>query len=64
MRFQRVSYLTFWLALPIPLFAAGGVHAQGVMLSLDGGRVTGPGRRRARGVRISLGRDCLTVRLE
>ena len=30
MRFQRVSYLTFWLGLPIALFAARGVHAQGV----------------------------------
>src|ERR1700732_230918 len=30
MRFQRGSYLTFWLSLPIALFAALGVHAQGV----------------------------------
>jgi alcohol dehydrogenase (cytochrome c) len=30
MRFQHVSYLTFWLSLPIALFAAQGVHAQGV----------------------------------
>src|SRR5229473_6454475 len=30
MRFQPVSYLTFWLRLPIALFAAHGVHAQGV----------------------------------
>ena len=29
MRFQPVSYLTFWLSLPIALFAAHGVHAQG-----------------------------------
>src|ERR1700736_5521445 len=30
MRSQRASYLTFWLGLPIALFAAYGVHAQGV----------------------------------
>src|SRR5438132_2990457 len=30
MRSQRVRYLTFWLGLPIALFAAQGVHAQGV----------------------------------
>ncbi|HVR25947.1 MAG TPA: PQQ-dependent dehydrogenase, methanol/ethanol family [Candidatus Polarisedimenticolia bacterium] len=30
MRFQRVSYLTFWLSLPIAFFAAQGVHAQSV----------------------------------
>src|SRR3989441_8492000 len=30
MRFQRVSYLTFWLSLPIAFFAAHGVHAQSV----------------------------------
>ena len=30
MRSQRVRYLTFWLGLPIALFAAHGVHAQGV----------------------------------
>ena len=30
MKFQRVSYLRFWLSLPIALFAAHGVHAQGV----------------------------------
>src|SRR6202008_5154901 len=30
MRFQRMSYLTFWLVLPIALFAAHGVHAQSV----------------------------------
>ena len=29
MRFQRVSYLKFWLGLPIALFAAYNVHAQG-----------------------------------
>jgi hypothetical protein len=32
MRFQRASYLTFWLGLPIALFAAHGVHAQSVDL--------------------------------
>src|ERR1700730_6865041 len=30
MRFQRVSFLKLWLGLPIALFAAYGVHAQGV----------------------------------
>src|SRR5246500_2220520 len=30
MRFQRVSYLTFWLSLSIAFFAAHGVHAQSV----------------------------------
>jgi len=30
MRLQRVSYLTFWLVLPIAFFAAHGVHAQSV----------------------------------
>src|SRR4029077_18038398 len=30
MRFRPVSYLTFWLSLPIALFAARSVHAQGV----------------------------------
>src|SRR6266853_3864252 len=30
MRSQRVMYLTFWLGLPIALFAAQGVRAQGV----------------------------------
>ena len=30
MKLQRVSYLTFWLGLPIALFAAHGVHAQSV----------------------------------
>src|SRR6266853_4645044 len=30
MRSQRVMYLTFLLSLPIALFAAHGVHAQGV----------------------------------
>src|SRR5467141_4026304 len=30
MRFRPVSYLTFWLSLPIAFFAAHGVHAQGV----------------------------------
>jgi hypothetical protein len=30
MRFQRVSHLAFWLGLPIALFAAHGVHAQGL----------------------------------
>jgi alcohol dehydrogenase (cytochrome c) len=30
MRFRPVSYLRFWLSLPIALFAALGVHAQGV----------------------------------
>jgi alcohol dehydrogenase (cytochrome c) len=30
MRFQPVSYLTFWLSLLIALFATHGVHAQGV----------------------------------
>src|SRR5246127_1630889 len=30
MRFQRVSYLTFWLSLPIAFFAAHVVHAQSV----------------------------------
>ena len=30
MRIHPVSYLTFWLSLPIALFAAHGVHAQGV----------------------------------
>src|SRR5260370_1440581 len=28
MRFQRVSFLKFWLGLPIALFAAHAVHAQ------------------------------------
>src|SRR6201988_4253305 len=32
MRFRPVSYLTFWLSLPIALFAAHGVHAQGVQV--------------------------------
>src|SRR6201982_825286 len=30
MRFQRASHLTFWLVLPIALFAAHGRHAQRV----------------------------------
>jgi len=30
MRFQRMSYLKFWLGLPIALFAAYSMHAQGV----------------------------------
>src|ERR1700745_4492161 len=30
MSFQRISYLTFWLVLPIFLFAAHGVHAQSI----------------------------------
>src|SRR6201998_2430961 len=30
MKFQRASYLRFWLSLPIALFAAHGVHAQSV----------------------------------
>src|SRR6266446_2148590 len=34
MRSQRVRYLTFWLGLPIALFAAHGVHAQGVHVEL------------------------------
>src|SRR6266853_4332868 len=29
MRFRPASYLTFWLSLPVALFAAHGVHAQG-----------------------------------